>query len=184
MKIPARLQSAAAVRSRIRPRFRSAFPEQLLLFIYFCSFCAIFLLPRLPCIISKCNKFREAELQDKMGIALTPGDATLHFRPSEVLAHQRRLRQPFEAAQRRTELAPDNELFHRHLARLWLSEWKFGKTAGQFALASGYRRLIKTNRRRLKRLIRFALPWLEKTSRVNPISQTGRKPAPDVRSER
>ena len=46
-----------------------------------------------------------------MGIALTPGDATLHFRPSEVLAHQRRLRQPFEAAQRRTELAPDNEFF-------------------------------------------------------------------------
>ncbi len=96
MKIPARLQSAAAVRSRIRPRFRSAFPEQLLLFIYFCSFCAIFLLLRLPCIISKCNKFREAELQDKMGIALTPGDATLTLSTKRSLAHQRRLRQPLK----------------------------------------------------------------------------------------
>src|SRR5438552_9988092 len=96
MKVAARVRSAAAVRIRIRPRFRSAFPEQLLLFIYFCSFCAISLLLRLPCIISKYNKFREAELQDKMGIALTPGDATLHFRLSEVLTHQKRLKQPLK----------------------------------------------------------------------------------------
>ena len=52
-----------------------------------------------------------------MGIALTPGDATLHFRPSEVWPI-RDVLGTIEAAQRRTELAPDNEFFHRHLARL------------------------------------------------------------------
>jgi GSCFA family len=119
-------------------------------------------------LLAQNGEFREAELQYKTGIALTPGDATLHFRLSEVLARQRRLRPAIEAAQRSTELAPDNEFFHRHLARLWLREWKFGKAAVQFALASGYRRLIKTKRRGLKRLIRLALPRLEKTSRVTP----------------
>jgi tetratricopeptide (TPR) repeat protein len=117
-------------------------------------------------LLAQSGDLKEAEAQYVKAMAVTPQDPLLHFRVSEVLARQGRVSGAIAAAHRSTELAPDNNLFHRHLARLWLKDWKLGKAAVQLTLASGHRRLIKTKNRGLKRLLRLLLTRLERTTRV------------------
>jgi tetratricopeptide (TPR) repeat protein len=120
-------------------------------------------------LLIQSRAFQEAQRQFEAGIALTPADAMLHFRLSEVMALQGQVTEAIKAAKRSTELAPDNELLHRHLARLWVKKLRFGKAVAQFALAIGYRRLIKTRRPGMKRFFRFVLPRLQRTSRDPPV---------------
>lgn len=119
--------------------------------------------------LTRSRAFKEAQGQYEAGIALTPGNAMLHFRLSEVMALQGQVTEAIKAAQRSAELAPDNELLHRHLARLWVKKLRFGKAVAQFALAIGYRRLIKTRRPGMKRFFRFVLPRLQRSSRDQPV---------------
>jgi len=114
-------------------------------------------------LLVQSGTYPEAQRQFEAGIALTPGDAMLHFKLSEVLALQGRVRDAIKAAQRSIELVPDNEFSHRHLCRLWMKTGRVGKAAAEFALAFGHRRLTKTRRPGLKRFFRFVLPRLSRT---------------------
>jgi tetratricopeptide (TPR) repeat protein len=121
-------------------------------------------------LLAQNGKLKEAEIQYKTAITLSlpgeAGDAILYFQLSKVLASQGRFDEAIEAAVKSTQLASDNELLHRNLADLWAKEWRFGKAFLEFALASSYRRLRKTKRRGLKRLIRWILTKLDRSDRI------------------
>jgi tetratricopeptide (TPR) repeat protein len=117
-------------------------------------------------LLAQKGDVKEAELQYEKAIAFSPSDAALHYQLSAVLAGQGRLDEAIRAAYRSTTLEPDNQWFHRHFARLWLKKWKLGRATVQFVLASSHHHLIKTKRRGVKRLIRFLLSRLEKTSHL------------------
>jgi tetratricopeptide (TPR) repeat protein len=117
-------------------------------------------------VLARQGDLQQAEEQFRKGLSLRPRNAAPHFQLSDVLARQGRLEEAIVEAQRCIELAPDNEKFRRHLAQLWAQKRKLGRAAIQFALAAGYRRLLRTKRGMLRRFLRLSLPLLHKASRL------------------
>jgi tetratricopeptide (TPR) repeat protein len=124
------------------------------------------LLKHLGELLARQGDLRDAEVEFVKAVKLRPRDAILHHRLSDVLARQGRIEEALQAGRRSIELAPDHEEYHRHVGRLWIRQRRLGKAAIELALAACHRRLQRTKRRQLKRVLRVSLPLLQKMSRL------------------